>query len=841
MSGNTRHISGRLKQTNKKHNKLGHASKRSVDRKLAGGGRVEAKLRRTFTKPGAGTRSKFGDKNRDGSAQRTNRLNRARQIANERRRQMVLKRRLGAGGGGDAAPKVVCIVGLDDDADQMSFRVRSMLLSDANGSSSGVHDSAAAPGFVSTFASTRWKQRFSVITPPTRDTVAVLDAAKVCDVLVVVVKASADGSYTNNVGIDTLCCIRAQGTPAIVGVHSGLGKIAPKQRSAAKKMSSRFFAAELGEDNFKLVDFDGDVCEVGAKISPSAVSQLCRTIAECPGKELTFRKCRSYVVADEARLDGSDLHVTGYVRGSPLWVNSLIHVTGVGTYRLRRIEDAVDPVPQKGGARKNKKKQRDLGNAVGAGDTSGSSSISNNNNNNTNNNKILLEADPSLQEDLDQMAEPNQLMGEQSFISDAELREADSRLSLNNMTGVAGAAAAPSETMSIHQAWIQAAKEGAAMAGEAFSSVMMGDDGDDPVLGALDGRGVPIGQSAKDLMGTTSAELSSSSSSSASASGLGMDLDDVDDDDEDRHKSAAQVRAEAQALRQQRRKEMQDDDVKFPDEVDTPLDMPARVRFAKYRGLKSFRSSPWDPKESLPADYARIFQLANFTLSQKRATKAATAVRETYEKRVLSMMDAQKKRAKAKQQQKKKQRQKKGGNSKEDGNATMEMDADDINDDDVMDEDMLDDDEKLNDLTPAEILAASIMPGRFVRLVLSNVSADALTKHPPHAPLILSSLMAHENRVTVMNFLVQKSTVTCEDTVKSKDPLDIMCGFRRIVNTRPVFSQHNINSDKHKFERFLQPGRFTCASAYFPVSYGQAPTLIMKTMRNGTKQLVASG
>ena len=100
----------------------------------------------------------------------------------------------------------MCIVGLDDDADAMAFRVREMILSAAAAESSKVHDSVAAPGFVSTFASSRWKQRFSVLTPPTSDTVAVLDAAKVCDVLVVVVKASAEGTYTNNVGIDTLCC-----------------------------------------------------------------------------------------------------------------------------------------------------------------------------------------------------------------------------------------------------------------------------------------------------------------------------------------------------------------------------------------------------------------------------------------------------------------------------------------------------------------------------------------------------------------------------------------------------------------------------------------------------------
>ena len=48
------------------------------------------------------------------------------------------------------------------------------------------------------------------------------------------------------------------------------------------------------------------------------------------------------------------------------------------------------------------------------------------------------------------------------------------------------------------------------------------------------------------------------------------------------------------------------------------MDIPARQRFARYRGLKSWRTSAWDPKESLPPHFARLFAFKNLKRTEKR-------------------------------------------------------------------------------------------------------------------------------------------------------------------------------------------------------------------------------
>jgi pre-rRNA-processing protein TSR1 len=281
---------------------------------------------------------------------------------------------------------------------------------------------------------------------------------------------------------------------------------------------------------------------------------------------------------------------------------------------------------------------------------------------------------------------------------------------------------------------------------------------------------------------------------------------------------------------------MEEEDREFPDEVQVPEEGTAKVRFARYRGLQSFRNTFWDPNESLPAEYGRIFRFQDFLCTQKRVLAVADEANRLHEQKEKSGV---------------------GGPILTlpcvEGEAGFEEGAG-------------------HDF---------VVQGSYVSIQITGVGEGVLREHRAGWPMLLSSLLKFENRLSVMHLSMQRVTAKCwtngevgaadtpgtaeaaeaaeaaevakappvwgtfrpmvnpEDemtVVKSKDPHVAHVGFRRF-RCKPSFSENNLNCDKHKFHRFMPTdGSFFAASLYAPITFGHAPAMLSVVSREELAQ-----
>ena len=77
--------------------------------------------------------------------------------------------------------------------------------------------------------------------------------------------------------------------------------------------------------------------------------------------------------------------------------------------------------------------------------------------------------------------------------------------------------------------------------------------------------------------------------------------------------------------------------------------------------------------------------------------------------------------------------------------------------------------------------------------------------------------------------------------LKSKEPLVMQCGSRRLV-VKPLYSQsgHTPNN-VHKFDRFLHPGQTATATIVAPLTWGSVPVLFFKPSASGELEMIATG
>lgn len=294
-------------------------------------------------------------------------------------------------------------------------------------------------------------------------------------------------------------------------------------------------------------------------------------------KHNSLRDCRPHLLSEETTYESINsthgyLKLTGFIRGGVgVNVNRLVHVPGWGDFQVLSLQKQPDPWTMKERRNKDDVEMSDV-----------------------------VTPDANLQDDLITENEPDMLDGEQTWPTDEELRGAEQNIKKRVVK-------VPRGTSDYQAAWIL--DEADDEKGDEDKEV----DEDDDVNLEPDVEDDDDASSESDACEMEEEEEEEMSEA----------VDDVDNYDA-KHVNFEEEKEAYSKIKAAKLDEM------FPDEVDTPVDVAARVRFQKFRGLKSFRSSPWDCKENLPSDYARIFQFENFRRTRKSVLAANDAEGEEF-------------------------------------------------------------------------------------------------------------------------------------------------------------------------------------------------------------------
>ncbi|KAI3950802.1 hypothetical protein MKW92_042486 [Papaver armeniacum] len=302
-----------------------------------------------------------------------------------------------------------------------------------------------------------------------------------------------------------------------------------------------------------------------------------------------WRGQRAYLMAEEVDLVVDDknpgtctLSLTSYLRARSLSVNQLVHVSGVGDFQLCKIDVLKDPCPLIAKKGHNMMDSDELPSV-----------------------QVLhsLVPDPLKQEPLLVENVPDPLGGEQTFPTqeDMDLAKEFNRQKKQKR-------AVPRGTAEYQAAWFE---------GDEDSDL---EDGNDDMLmdEEQDGNHSDLDDDKSSL------ELGDSDEETQADTMMTVGYSDLVFFEDGEQLTKEQIEVEIRKI-----KEAHAEDEEYPDEVDTPTDVLAHKRFAKYRGLKSIRTSEWDPKETLPPDYARLFEFENFARTQKAVLAKAQDIEQS--------------------------------------------------------------------------------------------------------------------------------------------------------------------------------------------------------------------
>ncbi|PCH36063.1 ribosome biogenesis protein tsr1 [Wolfiporia cocos MD-104 SS10] len=415
----------------------------------------------------------------------------------------------------------------------------------------------------------RFKTSLQFIPLPYKRLYTTLDACKAADYVVFVLSSEVE---VDTWGDTLLRTLQAQGLPEVVSVVSANAPMDPKAKPGILK-SLLSFIQYFVPAQMRVFDLHASADTL------NAVRALC----EGRPDEVRWRDGRPCVLGEQVEWQNGVLGVTGVVRRAPLSADRLVHLPNFGDFQILKIVSA--PLPRH---------HKSSGDAMEVEPA------------------LLAEPSTSDAESLVSSNNPDDMANEQTWPTEEEMRSAPAGAGTHGRTTIPDAKKGTTpkrvrripKGMSEYQAtWIVDETDDE------------GDEDEDGEGGSEAGKNDAQEEEEEEEM----VEMPMDADEMDAESRRSVAFRDLDMEEEDRQ------------LKTWRNRERDEEgDAAFPDEVDTPLDVPARTRFQRYRGMRSFRTSPWDPYENLPRDYARIFQFEDYKRTEravrKRAEMDSTAV-----------------------------------------------------------------------------------------------------------------------------------------------------------------------------------------------------------------------
>ncbi|KAJ9216215.1 hypothetical protein DTO166G4_2147 [Paecilomyces variotii] len=464
--------------------------------------------------------------------------------------------------GSNGAPRHVAVVPLSSDID-IRAAIRQL------NESVDVPDDVSQDG-ISRVRVDRFRQSVMYI-PAKYDLMHALDASRMADFVLVVLSAEKEVDEEGEV---LLRSIEGQGISNVFSVVQGLDKINPPKKRTQTVSSLKSYITHFFPNIEKVLSLD----------SRQECSNVVRSLCTATPKGIRWRDERSWLLLEDVKWPESnaevvdDVVLTGVVRGKGLKADRIVHVPGWGDFQV----DSITAAPLL--STKNKK-----GDAMNVDE---------------NESTQVLDAPTEDRDDMATVAPEEIEMEDDDMLSVADTERKgvlldDHHYFSDDETHIPPRPKRlPKGTSDYQAAWYLDDVSDSGSDLEDEDEEMEMDTSGNPEDGVF-----PERQDAMTEAGPSEYPQSE------------MFLDPSPEDEAD----------QLEEYRASRRNEAKED-LEFPDEIELHPNVLARERLARYRGLKSLKTSHWETSEDKPhepEDWRRLLQISDYKGSRNRSIREA--------------------------------------------------------------------------------------------------------------------------------------------------------------------------------------------------------------------------